>query len=147
MEKRLLHPNYELRHLEKNLQTLLHVATVNDMEILESALHQLIQKRETYKGFKCDFGNAVMRTFHFLKMPKEALKCFNNNNLCQLITRPDGYFILLDLLYESMEYDDDVLRICYQLKSNGTLQKSIDRKLIDAIILATLYRMVSDLSM
>lgn len=131
----------------------------NDISILRDALKTLIHKQNEYDGDKYRFDTVVMRAFHYLNMPDEAievlhtfvhsmiacqrikffcLQFFEDGVLGQLFNKVTSYQILLDLLYENERYHD-VLRIYNKLMMHGRLHKN---KYIDVIILATYYRLV-----
>lgn len=62
---------------EKGFKDFLHVLNndENDMKILKGALNTLIQKqKESNSKNKYSFGPVIMRAFHFLDMPNEALE-------------------------------------------------------------------------
>lgn len=160
--KQLMNTDYNLTHLEYGLKNLLHIMNNNDddISILKDALKTLIHKQNEYDGDKYRFDTVVMRAFHYLNMPDQAievqqtfvhslnakestkwffyLQFFEDDVLGQLFTKVTSYQILLDLLYENEKYND-VLRIYNNLMMYGRLHKN---KYIDVIILATYYRLV-----
>lgn len=75
-KKRLPNPEYDLQRLELDLKNFVHLMTTaeSDFDLLKNALAQLVNKRQSYEGYKYDYGPIVMRMFYFLKMPNEALK-------------------------------------------------------------------------
>lgn len=74
--KQLLNTEYNLTHLEYGLKNLLHIMknNENDVSILRDALKTLIYKQNEYEGDKYRFDTIVMRAFHFLNMPNEAIQ-------------------------------------------------------------------------
>ncbi|XP_031631367.1 uncharacterized protein LOC116345815 [Contarinia nasturtii] len=124
--------------LEFSLKNLLHIMENDekDFMILKATLKTLIDKQADFHGEKYHFDAIIMRAFHYLNMPNEAIELFEDKLLGQLFTNITGYQILLDMLYENEKYDD-VLRIHASRKMNVLYQK----KHINAIILATYYRL------
>lgn len=45
-----------------------------DIGILREALRSLIHKRAGYEGDKYRFDSIIMRAFHYLNMPDEAIE-------------------------------------------------------------------------
>lgn len=74
--KQLLNTEYNLTHLEYGLKNLLHIMknNENDICILRDALKTLIYKQNECEGDKYRFDTIVMRAFHFLNMPDEAIE-------------------------------------------------------------------------
>lgn len=163
--KQLLNTETSLTHVEYGLKNLLHIMNNSyaDISILKDALRTLIHKRQDFEGDKYRFDSIVVRAFHYLNMPDEAIEVnhihqihlsnelnpflhcirfliqlFEDENLSQLFSQVTGYQILLDLLYENEKYAD-ILRIYEDLVSSGRLHKN---KYIDVIVLATYYRLV-----
>lgn len=73
--KQLLNADYSLTHVEYGLKNLLHIMknTHSDVTLLRNALQTLIYKRHNYVGDKYRFDTIVLRAFHYLNMPNEAM--------------------------------------------------------------------------
>lgn len=77
--KQLMNTDYNLTHLEYGLKNLLHIMNNNDndISILKDALKTLIHKQNEYDGDKYRFDTVVMRAFHYLNMPDQAVEVLN----------------------------------------------------------------------
>lgn len=76
LRKQLLNADYSLTHLEYALKNLLHIMcnAQTDMSILKDTLRTLIYKRKDFEGDKYRFDTIILRAFHFLNMPDEAIE-------------------------------------------------------------------------
>ncbi|XP_074651499.1 pentatricopeptide repeat-containing protein 2, mitochondrial-like [Tubulanus polymorphus] len=63
-----------------------------------------VQKSLHFGTFQ--FGPIVMRMFHHLKKPRQALDAFNDSEIVDFYDQMSTYLILMDLLYEHKLYDD-----------------------------------------
>ncbi|XP_031617531.1 pentatricopeptide repeat-containing protein 2, mitochondrial-like [Contarinia nasturtii] len=126
---------------ENKLKDLIYMINKNsdDIRILKGALNTLVQKRKGYMGKKYCFSTVIMRAFHYLNMPVEAIKFFDDKIIGQLFTDNIGHQVLLDMLYENKKYDD-VLRVYESLDKRGHLRGN-NRRHLDVIVLATYYRL------
>lgn len=67
---------FSLTHLEYGLKNLLHLMCNTDIDVrlLKDALHTWVQRRNETEGDKYRFDTIVLRAFHFLNMPNEAIQ-------------------------------------------------------------------------
>lgn len=74
--KQLLNTETSLTHVEYGLKNLLHIMNNSyaDISILKDALRTLIHKRQDFEGDKYRFDSIVVRAFHYLNMPDEAIE-------------------------------------------------------------------------
>ncbi|XP_026763090.2 pentatricopeptide repeat-containing protein 2, mitochondrial-like [Galleria mellonella] len=90
----------------EDLKNMVHMAEPFDLELLLNMIKKFNSQSSEFRFGSFIFGPVVMRMFHFLDAPKEALKCFedpiNKGFFDQLIS----YHILLDLLYNHEMYDE-----------------------------------------
>lgn len=74
--KQLLNMEFSTTHLEYGLKNLLHIMcnTDTDASLLKDALRTWLQRRSEYQGDQYRFDTVVLRAFHFLNMPNEAMQ-------------------------------------------------------------------------
>lgn len=80
LRKQLLNSEYSLTHLEYALKNLLHIMnnTQTDILLLKDTLQTLLYKRSDFEGDKYRFDTIIMRAFHYLNMPDEAMQVVKN---------------------------------------------------------------------
>lgn len=80
LRKQLLNSEYSLTHLEYALKNLLHIMnnTQTDTLLLKDTLQTLLYKRNDFEGDKYRFDTIIMRAFHYLNMPDEAIQVVKN---------------------------------------------------------------------
>ncbi|KAM3963187.1 pentatricopeptide repeat-containing protein 2, mitochondrial [Aphomia sociella] len=90
----------------EDLKNMVHMAEPTDIELIVNMVKKFNSQTTEFRFGSFIFGPVVMRMFHFLDAPNEALKCFedpvNNRFFDQLVS----YQILLDLLYNHEMYDE-----------------------------------------
>lgn len=153
---------------ENGLKDYLYVMNndAHDVNILRRALDLLIKKQNEYKGRgKYSFGTVIMRAFHFLDMPKEALEVstllhsidqeildvdttffvylqfFENKDVRKLFIEVTAHQILLDLLYEHKRYAD-VLHVYQNLSEKD---QPLTNKYITVFVFASYFQLVRDI--
>ncbi|XP_075981569.1 pentatricopeptide repeat-containing protein 2, mitochondrial-like [Anticarsia gemmatalis] len=90
----------------EDLKNMVHLAEPTDLELITKMIKKFNAQQSEYRFGSFVFGPVVMRMYHFLDAPKEALESYFE-------PRNDGFFdqtiscqILLDLLYSHEMYDD-----------------------------------------
>ncbi|XP_053615179.1 pentatricopeptide repeat-containing protein 2, mitochondrial-like [Plodia interpunctella] len=90
----------------EDLKNMVHIAEPTDLDLIVKMIKKFNTQSTEYRFGSFVFGPVVMRMFHFLDAPKEALQCFydpaNNEFFDQLVS----YQLLLDLLYNHEMYDE-----------------------------------------
>ncbi|KAI8420176.1 hypothetical protein MSG28_008738 [Choristoneura fumiferana] len=90
----------------EDLKNMVHMAEPSDLELCLKMVKKFNTQTTEYRFGSFVFGPVVMRMFHFLDAPNEALQCFedpaNDKFFDQLVT----YQVLLDLLYSHEMYDE-----------------------------------------
>ncbi|OWR43455.1 putative pentatricopeptide repeat domain 2 [Danaus plexippus plexippus] len=90
----------------EDLKNMVHLAEPTDLELVTNMIKKFNTQKTEFRFVSFIFGPVVMRMFHFLDAPNEALKCFedtdNNGFFDQLVS----YQILLDLLYNNEMFDE-----------------------------------------
>ncbi|PZC71979.1 hypothetical protein B5X24_HaOG212106 [Helicoverpa armigera] len=90
----------------EDLKNMLHLAEPTDLKLILNMIKKFNSQNSELRFGSYVFGPVVMRMFHFLDAPKEALECFydpkNDGFFDQLVS----YHILLDLLYSHEMYDE-----------------------------------------
>uniref|UniRef100_A0A1E1WQC4 Pentatricopeptide repeat-containing protein 2 n=1 Tax=Pectinophora gossypiella TaxID=13191 RepID=A0A1E1WQC4_PECGO len=90
----------------EDLKNMVHMAEPADLKLILDMVKKFNTQSTEFRFGSFVFGPVVMRMFHFLDAPTEALQCFedpaNKGFFDQLIS----YQILLDLLYNHEMYDE-----------------------------------------
>ncbi|XP_013187485.2 pentatricopeptide repeat-containing protein 2, mitochondrial [Amyelois transitella] len=106
----------------EDLKNMVHIAEPTDLDLIVKMIKKFNTQSSEYRFGSFIFGPVIMRMFHFLDAPKEALECFkdsaNNGFFDQLVT----YQLLLDLLYNHEMYDEmyEVFEIVKEKQVNMT---------------------------
>uniref|UniRef100_A0A1B6DXB7 Pentacotripeptide-repeat region of PRORP domain-containing protein n=1 Tax=Clastoptera arizonana TaxID=38151 RepID=A0A1B6DXB7_9HEMI len=92
----------------EDLKNMLYLAEGNDedLQLLEKMMLKYKEQNSELRFGSFIFGPVIMRTYHTLNKPKEALKAFNNPALKGMFDQLGSYQILLDLLYENKMYNE-----------------------------------------
>lgn len=129
----------------EDLKNMVHIAEPSDLELCLKMVKKFNTQSSEYRFGSFVFGPVVMRMFHFLDAPNEALKCFedpeNGDFFDQLVT----YQILLDLLYSHHMYDD-MYRVFERVKDRQ-INMSKYPKYPVVLILAACYKQNTPQSM
>lgn len=74
--RQIVNAETSLTQIEYGLKNLLHILCKNQMDIilLKDALRTLLYKRQEFDGDKYRFDTIILRAFHYLNMPDEALE-------------------------------------------------------------------------
>ncbi|CAH0713364.1 unnamed protein product, partial [Brenthis ino] len=90
----------------EDLKNMIHIAEPSDIDLVLNMIKKFNTQKTEFRFSSFIFGPIVMRMFHFLDAPNEAIKCFddpvNDDFFAQLVS----YQILLDLLYNHEMYDE-----------------------------------------
>lgn len=90
----------------EDLKNIIHIAEPADIDLVLKMIKKFNTQKTEFRFGSFIFGPIVMRMFHFLDAPNEAIKCFdepaNEDFFAQLVS----YQILLDLLYNYQMYDE-----------------------------------------
>ncbi|CAG9123777.1 unnamed protein product [Plutella xylostella] len=90
----------------EDLKNMVHLAEPADLQLVLDMIKKFNSQNTEFRFGSFVFGPVVMRMFHFLDAPNEALQCFfdpaNNGFFDQLIS----FQILLDLLYNHEMYEE-----------------------------------------
>ncbi|KAI8420184.1 hypothetical protein MSG28_008738 [Choristoneura fumiferana] len=109
----------------EDLKNMVHMAEPSDLELCLKMVKKFNTQTTEYRFGSFVFGPVVMRMFHFLDAPNEALQCFedpaNDKFFDQLVT----YQVLLDLLY-SHEMYDEMYRVFEKVKERQNSPQSME---------------------
>ncbi|XP_068631280.1 pentatricopeptide repeat-containing protein 2, mitochondrial-like [Battus philenor] len=90
----------------EDLKNMVFMAEPVDLELVLNMIKKYNNQNTKFRFGSYILGPVVMRMFHFLNAPKEALQCFEdpaNNGFFDQLT---SYQILLDLLYNHAMYEE-----------------------------------------
>uniref|UniRef100_A0A2A4JAC2 Pentatricopeptide repeat-containing protein 2 n=1 Tax=Heliothis virescens TaxID=7102 RepID=A0A2A4JAC2_HELVI len=98
--------NKETMIFTEDLKNMLHLAEPSDLNLILNMIKKFNSQNKELRFGSYVFGPVVMRMFHFLDAPKEALECFNDPKNEGFFDQLVSYHILLDLLYSHEMYDE-----------------------------------------
>ncbi|XP_059060824.1 pentatricopeptide repeat-containing protein 2, mitochondrial-like [Achroia grisella] len=90
----------------EDLKNMVHMAEPTDLELLLNMIKKFNSQSTEFRFGSFVFGPVVMRMFHFLDAPSEAIKCFEDPSNSGFFDQLVSYHILLDLLYNHEMYDE-----------------------------------------
>ncbi|XP_018324120.1 pentatricopeptide repeat-containing protein 2, mitochondrial [Agrilus planipennis] len=77
-----------------------------DVQIVAQMMKKFNQQNKQLRFGNFIFGPVVMRMFHVLNKPEEAISCFKSAELQGFFDQLMSYQILLDLLYENQKFNE-----------------------------------------
>ncbi|GBP13894.1 Pentatricopeptide repeat-containing protein 2, mitochondrial [Eumeta japonica] len=90
----------------EDLKNIVHIAEPSDIELVKKMIKKFNTQSIEYRFGSFVFGPVVMRMFHFLDAPNDALECFEDPDNKGFFDQHISYQILLDLLYNHEMYDE-----------------------------------------
>ncbi|XP_045452426.1 pentatricopeptide repeat-containing protein 2, mitochondrial-like [Melitaea cinxia] len=90
----------------EDLKNMIHIAEPADLNLVLEMIKKFNTQKTEFRFGSFVFGPIVMRMFHFLDAPNEALQCFEDPDNDGFFDQLVSYQILLDLLYNHEMYDD-----------------------------------------
>ncbi|KAL0820494.1 hypothetical protein ABMA28_006357 [Loxostege sticticalis] len=90
----------------EDLKNMVHIADPTDLELVMDMIKKFNSNKSEFRFGSFVFGPVVMRMYHFLDAPNEALKCFEDPEISGFFDQLVSYHILLDLLYCHEMYDE-----------------------------------------
>ncbi|XP_028175565.1 pentatricopeptide repeat-containing protein 2, mitochondrial-like [Ostrinia furnacalis] len=90
----------------EDLKNMVHIAEPADLELVMDMIKKFNTNKSEFRFGSFVFGPVVMRMYHFLDAPNEALKCFEDPDNKGFFDQVMTYHILLDLLYCHEMYDE-----------------------------------------
>ncbi|XP_054277522.1 pentatricopeptide repeat-containing protein 2, mitochondrial-like [Macrosteles quadrilineatus] len=92
----------------EDLKHMVHLAeaTEEDMELIEQMIIKFNSQNKDLRFGSFVFGPVIMRMYHTLNKPKEALKIFKNPDVDGFFDQIASFQILMDLLYNNEMYDE-----------------------------------------
>lgn len=120
-----------------DLKNMVHIAEPSDADLVM----KMIQKFNTNKEIRFGqfaFGPIVMRMFHFLDAPNEALQCFNDPANEGFFDQLISFQILLDLLYNNQMYDE--IYQVFEVIKNKQINMVKFPKYSVVLVMATCYK-------
>ncbi|XP_050352833.1 pentatricopeptide repeat-containing protein 2, mitochondrial-like [Nymphalis io] len=89
----------------EDLKNMVHIAEPADLDLVVTMVKKFNTQKTEFRFGSFVFGPIVMRMFHFLDAPDEAIKCFEDPDNDGFFDQLVSYQILLDLLYNHQMYD------------------------------------------
>ncbi|XP_046969904.1 pentatricopeptide repeat-containing protein 2, mitochondrial-like [Vanessa cardui] len=89
----------------EDLKNMVHIAEPTDLDLVVNMVKKFNTQKTEFRFGSFVFGPIVMRMFHFLDAPNEAVKCFEDPDNDGFFDQLVSYQILLDLLYNHQMYD------------------------------------------
>ncbi|CAK1584513.1 unnamed protein product [Parnassius mnemosyne] len=90
----------------EDLKNMVHMAEPADLDLVLNMIKKFNSQNNEFRFGSFIFGPVVMRMFHFLDAPNEALKCFEDPDNNSFFDQQVSYQILLDLLYNHEMYEE-----------------------------------------
>lgn len=90
----------------EDLKNMVHLAEPSDLQLVLNMIKKFNTQSTEFRFGSFVFGPVVMRMFHFLDAPKEALQCFEEPANDGFFDQQVSYQILLDLLYCHEMFDE-----------------------------------------
>ncbi|KAF2896595.1 hypothetical protein ILUMI_09580 [Ignelater luminosus] len=126
----------------EDLKNMVHIAENDeDVELVIKMMKKFNQQNKQLRFGNYVFGPVIMRMFHTLKKPDEALECFKATELDGLFDQLITYQILLDLLYESEKYNE--ILDCFGIIKDRQIEGIKFAKNVVVLTLAACYKMNS----
>lgn len=134
-------PNTTSMIFTEDLKNMVHMAETTDIELVKLMMKKFNSQNEELRFGSFVFGPVVMRMFHHLNSPDEALECFLDPGLKGFFNQAASFIVLMDLLYENGKYED-MLRTYDVIRENqvGGQMGSPPRHVV-VLTLAACYRM------
>ncbi|KAJ8717254.1 hypothetical protein PYW08_005653 [Mythimna loreyi] len=122
----------------EDLKNMVHLAEPTDLKLILDMIQKFNSQNSELRFGSYVFGPVVMRMFHFLDAPKEALECFYDPKNDGFFDQQVSYHILLDLLY-SHEMYDEMYKVFNKLQQKN-LNMSKFPKYCVVMVLAACYK-------
>ncbi|XP_014365668.2 pentatricopeptide repeat-containing protein 2, mitochondrial [Papilio machaon] len=90
----------------EDLKNMVHMAEPTDLDLVLNMIKKFNNQNVEFRFGSFIFGPVVMRMFHFLDAPNEALKSFEDPENSGFYDQLVSYQILLDLLYNHEMFDE-----------------------------------------
>jgi len=138
--KDFVQPNSANMVFTEDLKHMIHLANNNeeDLDLIEQMILKFNKQSRDLRFGSFIFGPVVMRMYHHLNRPKEALKIFMNPDLDQFFNQIISFQILMDLLLRNEMYDE-VLQVMEVVKDKQ-LQGSRYPRNIVVLAMAAVYK-------
>ncbi|XP_041984927.1 pentatricopeptide repeat-containing protein 2, mitochondrial-like [Aricia agestis] len=123
----------------EDLKNMTHIAEPTDIELVLKMIKKFNTQKTEFRFGSFVFGPILMRMFHFLDAPKEALTCFLDPDNKGFFDQLMSFQILLDLLYTHQMYDEmfEVFEIIQKKQVNMTKYP----KYVVVLMLAACYKL------
>ncbi|KAG6463505.1 hypothetical protein O3G_MSEX013902 [Manduca sexta] len=122
----------------EDLKNMVHLAEPTDIELVLKMIKKFNTQSSEYRFGSFVFGPVVMRMFHFLDAPLEALQCFEDPNNGGFFDQLVSFHILLDLLYSHQMYDE-MYRVFERIKEKQISMSKYPKYPV-VLILAACYK-------
>ncbi|XKL68458.1 hypothetical protein PGB90_003949 [Kerria lacca] len=123
----------------EDLKLIIHVAQSEDLILVENMMKKFNKQNQYLRFGSYNFGPVVMRMYHYLNRPEEALKIYYDEQLEGFFDQLSSVIILMDLLYENKKYSD-IIEL-YKTFRNKQLSFGKYPKSIMVLIFASCYKL------
>uniref|UniRef100_A0A8D8ZLA4 Pentatricopeptide repeat-containing protein 2, mitochondrial n=1 Tax=Cacopsylla melanoneura TaxID=428564 RepID=A0A8D8ZLA4_9HEMI len=125
----------------EDLKHILHLAENNetDLKLVRQMLTKFNSQNKELRFGNYIFGPVVMRLYHHLNQPDEALELFLHEDFKFFFTQNNSYHLLLDLLFKNEKYED-VLKVFDIIETRQSQGSRYPRSAI-ILYLAALYKL------
>lgn len=125
----------------EDLKHILHLAEnkEEDLKLVKQMILKFNSQNKELRFGAYTFGPVVMRLYHHLNQPNEALELFLNEDFKTFFTQNNSYHLLVDLLFKNERYED-VVKVFDVVEARQSQGTRYPRSVV-IIYLAALYKM------
>lgn len=138
MREVVQHTDLKSTVFTEDLKNLVHLANEDDLNLVKEMTVKFVSQNKELRFGSFVFGPVVMRMYHFLNKPNEALEAFKDPALGEFFDQLVSIQILMDLLFENAMYDK-VIEV-FEIVKDKQLQGSKYPKNAVTLAFAALYK-------
>ncbi|KAL1129869.1 hypothetical protein AAG570_012813 [Ranatra chinensis] len=137
--KDFIRPSSSSMIFTEDLKHIVHLAELDDLDLVQAMMVKFSQQNKELRFGSFVFGPVVMRMYHYLNKPIEALAAFRNSEMDNFFDQLISFQILMDLLLKNNMYDE-VLEV-FDIVKNKQLQGAKYPKNAVVLALAACYKL------
>lgn len=124
----------------EDLKNILHLAEkkAEDLKLVKQMIFKFNSQNKELRFGAYTFGPVVMRLYHHLNQPDEALELFLHEDFKTFFTQNNSYHLLMDLLFKNERYED-IIKLFDIVESRQSQGTRYPRSLVN-LYLAALYK-------
>lgn len=104
----------------EDLKHVIHLAEEKDIELVKNLITKFSKQNSQLRFGNYIFGPVIIRLFHFLNKPIDALNVYNDERYNLFFDNLSSHLILTDLLFNNGLYES-VIKVYYSLRSKQLL--------------------------